>query len=400
MQHRTMKAGNYCVMFAPVLKSEGWLSINLQQADILRALETTRPDLPVTVLQPAEGLSRLPLGKRFSREVLYPWLVVRTGRALSRRGFRPLLHVADHSYGHLCRWWQPSVVNCNDVTHFVRPEISGPSLWLWRRRVRAMRHARKILTISDHLAGEVRQHLPTDSGQVLGMPGGIDTSVFKPAARQEARPRVPGAGAFRPEDKLVVNIGSNVARKNLPTVLRAIAILRAQGRPVKLLKAGKSLHDSEHAPLLRELGIADAVIDLGMLAPPQVAALCQAAHALSFASLYEGFGRPTLEAQACGLPCVLADSSCMREVGGDAALYHAPLDPHGLAAHLETALFDEDARARLIRRGFANVRRFSWSGYAARLREIYDEVMLGPEPRLSQGGSFLRHRESSPASGF
>ena len=194
----TMNAGAACVMFAPVLKTEGWLSIDLQQADILRALGATRPDLPVVVLKPEERLSRLPFGRRFSREVLYPWLIVRTGRSLSRRGLRPLLHVADHSYGHLCRWWKPCVVNCNDLTHFVRPEISGLSLSMWRRRVQTMCHARRILTISDHLAGEVRSHLHVRPGQVTGLAGGIETDVFKPMAREEAARRGARGGTASP----------------------------------------------------------------------------------------------------------------------------------------------------------------------------------------------------------
>ena len=108
--------------------------------------------------------------------------------------------------------------------------------------------------------------------------------------------------------------------------------------------------------------------------PRQVAALCSQAHALAFASFYEGFGRPTLEAQACGLPCVLADASCMREVGGDGALYHEPLSHEACAGQLREALTNETARGDLIQKGLENVKRFSWSGYAEKLVRVYREV--------------------------
>lgn len=392
-----MKVGDACVMFAPVLESEGWLSIDLQQADILRALGANQPDLPVVVLKPDRGFSRLPFGRRLCREVFYPLLIVRTGRTLSRRGFRPLLHVADHSYGHLCRWWNPCVVNCNDLTHFVRPEISGLSLRWWRGRVRAMRHADKILAISGPLAGEVRRLLPVMPERVTGLVGGVDTDCFKMVEREEARRLIPGIAALHEGERLVINIGSNVRRKNLPTVLRAIAILRSRGRPVRLLKVGEPLHGGEHAPLLRELGIDGAVADVGTVDPKGVAAICNLGHALAFASLYEGFGRPVPEAQACGLPCVLADTPCAREIGGDAALYHEPLDPAELALRMEDALFDENVRAGLIRRGLGNVRRFCWTGYTARLREIYDEVLTNPEPESSPAGERIGLRTRSSA---
>jgi glycosyltransferase involved in cell wall biosynthesis len=111
-----------------------------------------------------------------------------------------------------------------------------------------------------------------------------------------------------------------------------------------------------------------------MLIPPQVAAVCNLAHALSFPSLYEGFGRPTLEAQACGLPCVLADASCMKEVGGEGALYHAGLAHEELAARLMDVLRNQDLRQRLVSHGFENVKRFTWEAHVRKLTAVYEKI--------------------------
>eukprot|EP01031_Cornospumella_fuschlensis_P050417 gene50417-61685_t len=162
---------------------------------------------------------------------------------------------------------------------------------------------------------------------------------------------MPQVAAWAQDHLLIVNIGTNHWRKNLPTVLRAVHHLITHDKlPVKLLKIGPPLHVSEHEPLIEKLGITEHIADLGRLAPEQVAAVKSQSHALAFASLYEGFGRPTLEAQACGLPCVLADASCMREVGGKGALYHVPLDHEELAAQLTRAMTDATTRADLIRK--------------------------------------------------
>jgi glycosyltransferase involved in cell wall biosynthesis len=362
------------ILFAPVLRSEGWLSIDLQQQNILDALSARFPELPMTVLHPDESRVGNAMSRRWLRDFRYPRLIQKEAAQLSREG-RVVMHVGDHSYGHLCRAYSPCVINCNDLHHFVEPRLDPIRLQLWRRRVKNMRHAARVLTISAHLAGEVMEHLHLPEERVTALPGGIDTAVFQTLPLEEAAMRMPQVAALRTDHLLVANIGTNYWRKNLPTTLRAVHHLVTQERlPVKLLKVGPALRGGDHEPLIQELGIANHVVDLGRLSPEQVAAVCVQSHALSFPSLYEGFGRPTLEAQACGLPCVLSDASCMKEIGGEGALYHAPLDHEELAAHLGLVMTNSDARAKMIAAGLENVKRFSWSGYAEKLVRVYQEV--------------------------
>ena len=366
------------IWFAPVLRAEGWLSIDLQQQNIIDALSSHYPELSLTQLRVQETGQERGMRRRWLRDVHYPRFI----RANSGPNAAPagaadssILHISDHSYGHLCSSHTPCVINCNDLHHFVEPRLDPVRLWMWRRRVSTMKRADRVLTISAHLAEEVREHLKMPEDRVTPLPGGIDTAVFHPIALEDAAQRMPHVAELRQNHLLITNIGTNYWRKNLPTVLRAVKHLReVQKLPVKLLKVGPALRGGDHEALIQELGVADAVVDLGRLAPEQVAAVCAQAHALSFASMYEGFGRPTLEAQACGLPCVLADSSCMKEIGGDAALYHEPLDHEQLAAHLEVAMSEGPARDNLISAGYANVQRYSWQGYAEKLVRVYREV--------------------------
>ncbi|MDZ4286379.1 MAG: glycosyltransferase family 1 protein [Prosthecobacter sp.] len=360
------------ILFAPVLRTEGWLSIELQEQNILEALHTHHPEWPLTRLAPDEAGTEQPMRRRWRRSITYPRLI---REAAAKTGGRCVLHVSDHSYGHLCRAHTPCVINCNDLHHFVEPHLDPVRLWLWRQRVRTMRHAARVLTISAHLAGEVCEHLRLPPEQVTALPGGIDAEVFHPMSAETTAQLMPQVAALRRDHLLVVNIGTNHRRKNLPTVLRAVRHLISREKlPVKLLKVGPALRGGEHEALIAELGIADHIIDLGTLKPEQVAAVCNQAHALAFASLYEGFGRPTLEAQACGLPCVLADASCMREVGGDGALYHVPLDHEELAVQLVRAMTDAEMRRQLVAAGLENVQRFSWRSYADKLVRVYQEV--------------------------
>jgi glycosyltransferase involved in cell wall biosynthesis len=207
---------------------------------------------------------------------------------------------------------------------------------------------------------------------------GIDRSIFYRRTDSEGASAFQKLAALARNHHIIVNIGHNSHRKNLPTLLQAMACLkRERALPVKLAKVGGNLRADGYGPLIDELGLTDDVVELGSLTPNQVAQVCSLGHVLSFPSIYEGFGRPTIEAQACGLPCVLGNSSCMAEIGGAGALYHVALSPEDLAKQLELALTDQKVRDELIAKGFVNVERFTWEAHVQSLVAIYSSLSGG-----------------------
>src|SRR5262249_35071587 len=102
--------------------------------------------------------------------------------------------------------------------------------------------------------------------------------------------------------------------------------------------------------------------------------LYSAATAVAYPSRYEGFGLPPLEAMACGAPVVVADSSSMPEVVGDAALRVPPDDVSGWAAALWRLLADGALRAELRRRGIERAGQFSYERVARETLDVYQQV--------------------------
>ncbi|MDZ4227652.1 MAG: glycosyltransferase, partial [Candidatus Levybacteria bacterium] len=77
-------------------------------------------------------------------------------------------------------------------------------------------------------------------------------------------------------------------------------------------------------------------------------------------SLYEGFGLPVLEAMQYGCPVITSNISSLPEAGGDAALYVDPLDVNDIAKKLELMINDNDLRQKLIKKGYEQIKKFSW----------------------------------------
>ena len=95
---------------------------------------------------------------------------------------------------------------------------------------------------------------------------------------------------------------------------------------------------------------------------------------LVFASTYEGFGMPILEAQAVGRPVVTSNISSMPEVAGDAACFVDPFDIESIRAGIQNVISDATYRDELIIRGFENVKRFDPEKIANQYLELYSRL--------------------------
>lgn len=102
--------------------------------------------------------------------------------------------------------------------------------------------------------------------------------------------------------------------------------------------------------------------------------LVRGARAVTFPSIYEGFGLPVLEAMALGTPVLTSNISSLPEVAGEAALLVDPYSPAAIAAGLRALDSDADLRARLSAAGRARAEFFSPERYADRLGRLYGEL--------------------------
>jgi glycosyltransferase involved in cell wall biosynthesis len=104
-------------------------------------------------------------------------------------------------------------------------------------------------------------------------------------------------------------------------------------------------------------------------------ALYSAAELFAFPTLYEGFGIPVLEAQACGTPVLTSNGSSLPEVGGEGAVYVDPYDTEGICAGMRHVLDNPEIAQQLVQKGLANVQRFSWQASAERLDEMIETII-------------------------
>jgi glycosyltransferase involved in cell wall biosynthesis len=164
-----------------------------------------------------------------------------------------------------------------------------------------------------------------------------------------------------------LTVSSLNRRKNLGTVLRAFQHLH----DLVLIVVG------EHRRVFRAENFRDLapsqVRFVGRVSDEELWQLYAHAEVFVYASLYEGFGIPPIEAMAAGCPVVVSKVASLPEACGDAAHYVNPLDPLEIADGVCTVVTDTAYRQTLVKRGLQRARRFTHSRSLQTLKAILDE---------------------------
>ena len=234
----------------------------------------------------------------------------------------------------------------------------------------AVRRAARLITPSAYTAEQLVQHLQAPRERLRVIPEGVDPPArhLTLEERAQERERLVGQG-----NVILLSVGVLQTRKNTLTALRALEILPPR---FQMVLAGGDGYGSEAVhDYIRRQGLSSRVCLLGHVPADKLTILYQAADVFLFPSLEEGFGLPVLEALANGLPVVAARTSSLPEVGGEAALYVDPLDPRDLAEKVAQVAEDAGLRQKLVERGLARVREFSWQRTAEATLKVYEEVL-------------------------
>lgn len=356
------------IHLASNLAGDGSLSMHLYREDLCGAFEAIGfTDYGIVVPYSKPNCSRLRL--QWDRYVAFPAKIrrqVKSGDAL---------HVLDHSNGHLCRIHPRSVATCHDIAEYRISNLRGYQFKLWKKRVEGLRKATAVVAISENTKRDVVELLGIPDDRVVVNYYGRDPRFTPQSNVRDATLRGLGLSATLERGSFfLLHVGSNILRKNMITLIKAMELLAAEGLDVTLIKVGDPLMTSEHADLIRKAGIADRIEDVGSKSLSELQNIYRSADVFCFPSTYEGFGRPILEAQGSGCPVVLADSSCLREVGADAALYHDSLDATGLAEQISRLRSEPSLMGEVRANGLANVQRFSWERHASAFVDLYKSI--------------------------
>jgi glycosyltransferase involved in cell wall biosynthesis len=277
---------------------------------------------------------------------------------------------------------RPYVVTIHDMGSllFAQKRGVGDNLRLFRFR-RGLRNADRVIAVSNATRRDVENLLRIPAGRIRTIYNAPDP-IFCEAHSGAAAPDMQRIlDRYHIHYPFLLYAGRTNPQKNIPRLVEAFAVIRGElaqhplYKDLRLIIIGDEI---SKYPSLRHAVIASRVEDvvrfLGFVPIETLRVFYQTAAAFVFPSLYEGFGLPPLEAMACGAPVVASGVSALPEVLGDAAVTVNPENVFDIARGVREVLLNRELRAALIRKGFEQVKRFSWRRTAEQALETYSEV--------------------------
>lgn len=250
----------------------------------------------------------------------------------------------------------------------------------WLNTVRRLgQQADHIVTVSEHARQDLIQQIGIPEERVTNTYQAVFPPMFEmDEAMSVARLR--RAHQLEPRGYFLF-VSRIEPRKNLARMLDAY--IASGSQTPFIIVGGMAHHGKQELRLLTEAGgtrSADGRIRyIGYVPQIDVEILVRHARALCFASLYEGFGLPAVEAMRAGTAVLTSNTSCMPEVVGDAALTVTPTDTRALAEAIRALDADDGLRQLLEAAGPKRAAFFSPERYAERLRALYGRLGVLPE---------------------
>jgi alpha-1,3-rhamnosyl/mannosyltransferase len=272
----------------------------------------------------------------------------------------------------------PTVITIHDLSWVRYPETHPRDRvrWLEREMPAAVERAAAIIVDSDFTRGEVLSAYAVNADRVHRVHLGVARS-FHPRGATETTPLLRTLGIEH--GGYLLTVGTLEPRKNIGHVLDAYALLPDHLRDrYPLAVAGASgWRAGRLTTRLNALAAGGRVRFLGAVADADLSSLYAGAVAFVFASIYEGFGLPPLEAMASGVPVLVSNRSALPEVVGDAAMMLDPDRPDDTAKRIEGLLDDPDALARMRERGLRRAAAFTWGACAQKTIAVYRAALQG-----------------------
>lgn len=254
---------------------------------------------------------------------------------------------------------------------FIRASSRYLKTTLWKGLTKRADH---IITISEFSKTEIVNHMSYPEEKITSIPLGVDERYFEKISTEQIQSVLHKFSIDRP---FFLFVGSIQPRKNLLRILQAHAALpNNYAKDLPLVIAGKIAWDDGETIRAIQVAIADKrCIWIDYVSDIDKRSLMQATLGLVFASLYEGFGLPILEAFASQAPVLTSSLTSMPEVAGGSALLVDPIDTESISNGLLALLNNQAQIQDLKTSGLDRAKLLNWNQAAESTRKVYQTFL-------------------------
>jgi len=248
--------------------------------------------------------------------------------------------------------------------------------WHWTQDCKNQaKRATRLITVSEFTKQDLIEVFNLETDKIEVVYSGINP-IYSKLPSDDKRLRL-----FQEKNNLykpfLLFAGVIEPRKNIEAIIKAFDIIKGKPRfrDLKLIIVGE--RGWLYHKILKEINnskVRDDIKEWGTASYNELCCLYNLASIFVYPSFFEGFGFPPLEAQACGVPVIASNRSSLPEILGDSALLVDPWRIDELVMALESLLEDNNLREEIKKRGYENIKRFSWEKTAHQVLEIFESI--------------------------
>jgi len=233
--------------------------------------------------------------------------------------------------------------------------------------------AKQLATVSEYSKNDLINQLQVAPEKIDVVYDGANAS-FVPLSLEE---RVKVEDKYSNGCPYFLYIGSIHPRKNVLRLLEAFDSFKSKtDTNMKLLLAGRIAWQSgDIAEVLTKMKYRNDVVFLGYTDAIELPKITASAFALTYVSLFEGFGIPILEAMYCDVPSITSNTSSMPEVSGDGGLLVDPYSVNSIAEQMLKLWTEKGLREQLIEIGKKQRQKYSWDLTAEKMWVSMEKVL-------------------------
>ena len=291
-------------------------------------------------------------------------LILFPPRLIQELSWADVVHICDHGNAVYINYLQtsPHIVTCHDLFairaglgEFPEFQTGWTGKKLQQMIMKGLNQTQKVVCVSEETKNHLLRLSTLDQKAVSVIPMGLNYP-YSPMKACAAKQHLEALG-IPVNCSFILHVGANHWYKNRLGVLSIFQqlILNSQTSEFYLVMVGKAMTNEMHQ-FIKQHQLEQRIIELVEINNEDLRALYSSAIALLFPSLYEGFGWPIVEAQACGCPVFTSNRAPMNDIGGEAAIYIEPNNPQAAATKIINYLSDLE---NLKLKSIINAQRFS-----------------------------------------